>query len=151
MLSVLLFITYITAQLTFSNDQMPRFNVKVLILIAEMFSLPLVLVLWHNLNCTEKMTIEYIDVNHHYISSPESSGSWVNLQYRQVPSSVRPSIRPSVGRRPHSSLRKHAYSNILKISPPKPESFQIKILIFSYFCSKHRLWELVRIASSRRF
>ena len=29
-----------------------------------------------------------------------------------------------------SSLRKHAYSNILKISPPKTESFQIKILIF---------------------
>ena len=28
------------------------------------------------------------------------------------------------------SLRKHAYSNILKISPPKSESFQIKILIF---------------------
>ena len=27
-------------------------------------------------------------------------------------------------------LRKHAYSNILKISPPKTESFQIKILIF---------------------
>ena len=25
-----------------------------------------------------------------------------------------------------STLRKHAYSNILKISPPKPESFQIK-------------------------
>ena len=34
-------------------------------------------------------------------------------------------------------LRKHAYSNILKILPPKTESFQIKILIFfSYFCSK---------------
>ena len=28
------------------------------------------------------------------------------------------------------SLRKHAYSNILKISPPKTECFQIKILIF---------------------
>ena len=25
------------------------------------------------------------------------------------------------------SLRKHAYSNIKKISPPKPENFQIKI------------------------
>ena len=36
-----------------------------------------------------------------------------------------------------SFLRKHAYSNILKISPPKTESFQIKILI--YFYSKHRL------------
>ena len=28
-----------------------------------------------------------------------------------------------------NTLRKHAYSNILKISPPKTESFQIKILI----------------------
>ena len=47
--------------------------------------------------------------------------------------------------------RKRAYSNILKISPPKTESFQIKILIFfSYFCSKHRLWVLVRAASPRR-
>ena len=34
------------------------------------------------------------------------------------------------------TLRKHAYSNILKISPPRTESFQIKIMIFfSYFCS----------------
>ena len=46
------------------------------------------------------------------------------------------------------SLRKQAYSNILKIFPPKNENFQIKILIFfSYFCSKHRLWVLVRTAS----
>ena len=38
-------------------------------------------------------------------------------------------------------LRKQAYSNILKISPPKTESFPIKILIFfSYICSKQRLW-----------
>ena len=29
-------------------------------------------------------------------------------------------------------LRKHAYSNILKISPSKTESFQIKILIFFF-------------------
>ena len=28
------------------------------------------------------------------------------------------------------TLRKHAYSDIFKISPPKTESFQIKILIF---------------------
>ena len=90
-----------------------------------------------------------------------------------------------------NSLRKHAHSNILKISPPKTESFQIKILIFflvytvcmnsqihyentpiqiywkfhhqklkvfrqkfwyfSYFCSKHRLWILVRTALPRKF
>ena len=32
------------------------------------------------------------------------------------------------------ALRKHAYSNILKISPPKTESFQIKNSdIFSFF------------------
>ena len=34
------------------------------------------------------------------------------------------------------SLRKHAYSNILTISPPKTESFQIKILIFFIFLLK---------------
>ena len=48
-------------------------------------------------------------------------------------------------------LRKHAYSNIQKISPPKTEKFQTKNWYFSYFCSKHRLWVLVRTASSRRF
>ena len=32
-----------------------------------------------------------------------------------------------------STLRKHAYSNIFKISPPKPENFQIKILFFFFF------------------
>ena len=37
------------------------------------------------------------------------------------------------------TLRKHAYSNILKISPPKNENFQIKNSnIFSYFCPKHK-------------
>ena len=50
------------------------------------------------------------------------------------------------------SLRKHAYSNIMKISPPKTEKLQIKKLrYFSYFCSKHRLSVLVRTASARRF
>ena len=50
------------------------------------------------------------------------------------------------------SLQKQAYSNILKMLPPKNENFQIKNLdIFSYFCSKHRLWVLVRTASARRF
>ena len=34
------------------------------------------------------------------------------------------------------SLRKHANSNILNISPPKTESFQIKILIFFKFLLK---------------
>ena len=47
-------------------------------------------------------------------------------------------------------FRKHAYSNILKILQPKKENFQIKkIWYFSYFCSKHRLWVLVRTASLR--
>ena len=34
------------------------------------------------------------------------------------------------------SLRKHAYSNILKIFPPKDENFQIKNLIFFIFLLK---------------
>ena len=34
------------------------------------------------------------------------------------------------------SLRKHAYSNILKILPPKNENFQIKIQIFFLFLLK---------------
>ena len=33
-------------------------------------------------------------------------------------------------------LRKHAYSNILNILPPKNENFQIKILIFFKFLLK---------------
>ena len=52
------------------------------------------------------------------------------------------------------SLRKHAYPNtcILKISPPKTGSFQTKeYWYFSNFCSKHKLWVLVRTASPRRF
>ena len=39
------------------------------------------------------------------------------------------------------SLRKHAYSNTLKILPPKNDNFSDKkFWYFSYFCSKHRLW-----------
>ena len=41
--------------------------------------------------------------------------------------------------------------NILKISPPKIERFQIKILNIFIFLLKHRLWVLVRTASPRRF
>ena len=35
------------------------------------------------------------------------------------------------------SLRKHAYSNILKISPTKTEIFQIKILIFFHISAQN--------------
>ena len=50
------------------------------------------------------------------------------------------------------SLRKHAYSNTLKILPQKNDkSSDKKFWYFSYFCSKHRLWVFVRTASSRRF
>ena len=35
------------------------------------------------------------------------------------------------------SLRKQAYSNTLKISPPKSENFQIYILIFFYISAKN--------------
>ena len=38
---------------------------------------------------------------------------------------------------PCKTLRKHTYSNILKISQPKPERFQIKILIFVIFLLKN--------------
>ena len=34
-------------------------------------------------------------------------------------------------------LRKHAYSNILKILPPKNENFQIKILIFFHISAQN--------------
>ena len=49
------------------------------------------------------------------------------------------------------TLRKHTYSNILKISPPKTGSFQIKFWSFSHFCSKHRLWVLIRNTLVRWF
>ena len=49
------------------------------------------------------------------------------------------------------SLRKHAYLNILKTSPPKTEFLDRKFWYFSYFCSKHRLLVLVRTASPGRF
>ena len=43
------------------------------------------------------------------------------------------------------TLRKHAYSNLLKIVQPKKEKIHIKNSdIFSYIISKHRLWVLVR-------
>ena len=35
------------------------------------------------------------------------------------------------------TLRKHAYSNILKISPPETESFQVKILIFFHISAQN--------------
>ena len=51
----------------------------------------------------------------------------------------------------YRSLGKQAYSNILK-KTPKNENFYIKILIFfSNFCSKHRLWVVIRTASVRQF
>ena len=37
------------------------------------------------------------------------------------------------------TLRKHAYSNIYKISPPKTENFQIKILIFFFHISAQNI------------
>ena len=49
------------------------------------------------------------------------------------------------------ALRKHAYSNILKSLQPKNENFQIKNSDIFHVCSKHRLWILVRTASTMRF
>ena len=41
---------------------------------------------------------------------------------------------------------------ILKFLQPKKENFQIKTSdTFSYFCSEHRLWVLVRTTSARQF
>ena len=40
-----------------------------------------------------------------------------------------------------SSLRKQAYSNTLKLSPPKTESFQIKILVFFHISAQNIDWE----------
>ena len=52
-----------------------------------------------------------------------------------------------------TSLRKHAYSNMKKISPKKKnEKFLDKNSdIFPISAQKHRLWVLVRTASARRF
>ena len=44
-------------------------------------------------------------------------------------------------------ITKHAYSNILKNSPLKTMFSDKNSDFFSYFCSKHKLWVLVRIAS----
>ena len=67
-----------------------------------------------------------------------------------------------VSRQSAFSLRKHAYSNILKTLRPEKKkkkkkkkkgkfSDKKKIWYFSYVCSKHRLCVLVRTASPRRF
>ena len=37
------------------------------------------------------------------------------------------------------TLRKQAYSNVLKILPPKNENFQIKVLIFYIFLLKTKI------------
>ena len=43
--------------------------------------------------------------------------------------------------KPSLPLRKHAYSNVLKILPPKNWKISDKkFWYFSHFCSKHRLW-----------
>ena len=62
---------------------------------------------------------------------------------------------------PQNPLRKHAYSNILKILPSKKKKKKKKKKkwkfsdknsdILPYFCSKHRLWVHVKTASARRF
>ena len=50
------------------------------------------------------------------------------------------------------TLRKHAYSNILKFLPPKNENFQMKNSDnFHISAQKHRLWVFVRTALSRWF
>ena len=48
-------------------------------------------------------------------------------------------------------LRKHAYSNMLKISPPKTESFQSKISDVFILLLKTEIVVPVRTASTKRF
>ena len=56
------------------------------------------------------------------------------------------------GRNVRNHYENTAYSNILKFLQPKTGKFSDKkFKYFSYFCSKHRLWVLVRTASARRF
>ena len=46
-------------------------------------------------------------------------------------------------------ITKHSYSNILKMSPPKNCKFSDKNSdIFSYFCSKHRLYLVEAVLTS---
>ena len=49
------------------------------------------------------------------------------------------------------SLQKHAYSNTLNILPLKLKISDKTFWCSSYICSIHRLWVLVRTASTRRF
>ena len=73
----------------------------------------------------------------------------VNLKYFVILAYVRrKSYVPFAAVASLLPLRKHAYSNILKILPPKNENFQIKNSdIFLISAQKHRLWVLVRTAS----
>ena len=50
-------------------------------------------------------------------------------------------------------LRKHTYSNTLKISPPKTESLQIykNSDIFHISAQKRRLWVLLRTALANKY
>ena len=46
-------------------------------------------------------------------------------------------IKAMSSRPVYLTLRKHTYSNILKILPPKNENFQIKILIFFHISAQN--------------
>ena len=46
-------------------------------------------------------------------------------------------VKDFVGTYLARSLRKHTYSNILKISPSKPKGVQIKILIFFHISAQN--------------
>ena len=67
---------------------------------------------------------------------------------------IKPSFKSQVVFLPTVPLRKHAYSNIQCIENFTTKNWKFSDKnsdIFSYFCSKHRLWVLVRTASLRRF
>ena len=72
---------------------------------------------------------------------------WVQYRRTNMNTPVKRANSTALGK----TLRKHAYSNIPKIWPPKNEKFQIKkFWYFSYFWSKHRLLVLIKTASTRR-
>ena len=79
------------------------------------------------------------------VYAADIEGEAVEVAFELAPSDERSLIECATVIRRHmnegnlclaDSLRKHAYSNVLKISPPKTESFQIKNLIFFIFLLK---------------
>ena len=105
----------------------------------------LIYLAWHGFQITLgcELFIGVLDFFLNCWSEPMSNKAFVTILYAGTTKLVCTSKQP---------LRKHAYSNILKIVQPKTGKISRQNWWnFSYFCSKHRLWVLVRTALSRRF